>query len=63
MPAWSNPQTLGTFAGEPIVADLGEGLGRDALVTVRLTKDYATHHPPPGYPFRVAHDAPVVAGP
>lgn len=61
MPAWSNPQTVGTFAGEPIVADLGEGLGHDALVTVRLTKDYATHHPP-GYPFRVAHDAPVVAG-
>jgi hypothetical protein len=26
-----------------------------------LTKDYATHHPP-GYPFRAAHDAPVVAG-
>jgi hypothetical protein len=61
MPAWSNPQTVGTVAGEPIVADLGEGLGHDALVTVRLTKDYATHHPP-GYPFRVAHDAPVVAG-
>jgi len=47
--------------GEPIVADLGEGLGHDALVTVRLTKDYATHHPP-GYPFRIAHDEPVVAG-
>ena len=40
MPAWSNPQTVGT--GEPIVADLGEGLGHDALVTVRLTKDYTT---------------------
>jgi hypothetical protein len=26
MPAWSNPQTVGTVAGEPIVADLGEGL-------------------------------------
>ena len=47
--------------GEPIVADLGEGLGHDALVTVRLTKDYTTHHPP-GYPFRIAHDEPVVAG-
>jgi hypothetical protein len=25
MPAWSNPQTVGTVAGEPIVDDLGEG--------------------------------------
>jgi hypothetical protein len=51
MPAWSNPQPVGVSGGMTVIADLGNGLGHDALVDVQLIRDYATHHPP-GYPFR-----------
>jgi hypothetical protein len=48
---WSNPQPVGLSGGLVIVADLGQGLGHDALVSVQLLREYETHHPP-GYPFR-----------
>lgn len=51
MVAWSNPQVVGSSGGLDIVADLGDGLGHDALVDIQLLTDYATVHPP-GYPFR-----------
>ena len=35
--SWSNPQVVGKVAGEEIVAELGDGLGHDVLVTVLLT--------------------------
>ena len=57
--SWSNPQVVGKVAGEEIVAELGDGLGHDVLVTVLLTQDYEPHHPP-GYPFRIAHGVPLV---
>ena len=50
--SWSNPQVVGKVAGEEIVAELGDGLGHDVLVTVLLTQDHEPHHPP-GYPFRI----------
>ena len=52
MTAWSNPQIVGVDAGgNPVIADLGDGLGHDALVNVVLVTNYSTIHPP-GYPFR-----------
>jgi hypothetical protein len=52
MTAWSNPQIVGFDAGgNPVIADLGDGLGHDALVGVVLVTGYSTVHPP-GYPFR-----------
>ena len=57
--SWSNPQVVGKVAGWEIVAELGDGLGHDVLVTVLLTQDYEPHHPP-GYPFRIAHGVPLV---
>jgi hypothetical protein len=50
--SWSNSQVVGKVAGREIVAELGDGLGHDVLVTVLLTQDYEPHHPP-GYPFRI----------
>ncbi len=52
---WSNPQTIGTVSGQPIIAELGPGLGSDALVAVTLSATYV-RTPPPGYP------APTPAG-
>ena len=57
--SWSNPQIVGKVAGQEIVAELGDGLGHDVLVTVLLTQDYEPHHPP-GYPFRIARGVPLV---
>ena len=57
--SWSNPQVVGKVAGREIVAELGDGLGHDVLVTVLLTQDYEPHHPP-GYPFRTARGVPLV---
>jgi hypothetical protein len=57
--SWSNPQVVGKVAGEEIVAELGDGLGHDVLVTVLLIQDYEPHHPP-GYPFRIAHGVRLV---
>lgn len=59
--AWSNPQLVGAVEGDDLIADLGDGLGPDALVTVTLTKPYTPHHPP-GYPIRPQHDVPIAAG-
>ena len=57
--SWRNPQVVGKVAGVEIVAELGDGLGHDVLVSVLLTQDYEPHHPP-GYPFRIAHGVPLV---
>lgn len=47
----SNPQTLGTVNGTPIVAELGGGLGTDVLVRVTLSANYVMVAPP-GFPSR-----------
>jgi hypothetical protein len=48
----SNPQTLGTANGSPVIAELGGGLGaNESLVRVNLTADY-TMLDPGGFPER-----------
>jgi hypothetical protein len=54
----SNPQTLGTVNGTPIVADLGLGLGTDVLARVTLSADYIMVSPP-GFPVRPPADGEV----
>ncbi len=48
---WSNPQTLGSVNGTPIIADIGPGLGTDVLARVTLSADYVMVRPP-GFPTR-----------
>lgn len=47
----SNPQTVGTVLGSPIVADLGGGLYPGITVFVTLSANYQMLSPP-GYPTR-----------
>jgi hypothetical protein len=51
----SNPQTLGTVNGVPIVAELGGGLGPEGLARVTLSATYIMANLP-GYPTRPPAD-------
>jgi hypothetical protein len=55
---WSNPQTLGSVNGTPIIADIGGGLGSDVLARVTLSADYIMVRPP-GFPVRPPSDGEV----
>jgi len=48
----SNPQTLGTVNGSPVVAELGGGLSPNELVTVTIGANAYVMNALPGYPQR-----------
>ncbi|ERR1700733_686484 len=47
----SNPITVGTYGGTPVVAQLGDGLYPDRTVSMTLNANYILAFPP-GYPAR-----------
>lgn len=51
----SNPQTLGTVNGIPIVAEFGGGLSPEGLARVTLSANYVMANLP-GYPVRPPAD-------